>query len=248
MNEGAARRNLADLGINAEQNLRRGIDLYHQAQRLFPPDNQSYVRALLNEGTTRQSLAEQGIERRANLLRAIKSHQQAMALLPVGSISAAYCQLSVSNAHTLLAREGVNVSNNLSAAIGASRAARKAFRRGSPDALATQVNEGLAWQISAERNSNRAAYQNACRLYRAAAAGLERIGSQHQVLLAYRNLAVVNKVFGDWEGAQQAFTAAIAQAEILRFDTQTHRRADIQTEQQALYQTAIMVSLRNAVC
>lgn len=66
INEGGARFNQADLGIDVENNLRRMIELCTEGRQFLQPDSASFAQALANEGAARQRLAEHHLDEEEN--------------------------------------------------------------------------------------------------------------------------------------------------------------------------------------
>ncbi|WP_255336953.1 hypothetical protein, partial [Methanosarcina sp. KYL-1] len=154
VNEGNARKALAEMGVGSIANLEKAVVLYDEAQKIFPKTSSSFSFALITESNARQTLAEMGVDSKENLETAIHLCEIALEILTKTSSGYSVVLVNESNARLGLAEMGIDSRDNLETAIRHCRTAQKILPKTSSDYALALMNEGNARLRLAEMGIN----------------------------------------------------------------------------------------------
>jgi len=152
LHEGNARRDLAWLGVDSVENLRKAIELYQRAREEgFTKNTSDFAKALMHEGNARRDLGRLGVDSVENLRKAIKLYQRAREEgLVENTEDYARALMNEGAARDILAERGVDSVENLRKAIKLyQRAREEGFIENTQQYAEALKNEGVALDILA---------------------------------------------------------------------------------------------------
>ncbi|VVB95475.1 Uncharacterised protein [uncultured archaeon] len=147
---GDVNRELADLGVEPEINLKQSIELYQEIRRMFQGKNPEYIAATTNLGINYVILADFGIEPEQNLKESIKLQEEARHLSLEDSSKYLVVTLNLGLTHLTLAQLGIEPEINLIKTINLCQEIRKATSETSMDYTKATLNYGFALILLAD--------------------------------------------------------------------------------------------------
>ena len=150
LQEGDARRRLAELGVDPLYNLTKSIECAQQARRTYAAGSRSFGVAEMNEGIAHDLLANLGVSPREHLETAVRLYNQARSVFHAHTEEYASTQFNEAASCIYLAELGVNPIQLLKAAVSFCEDARKSLPRDSQGFGLVLLNEGQARRGLAE--------------------------------------------------------------------------------------------------
>ena len=147
---GTVNQELAEIGVNSENNIVDSIEQYQNIRRRFPRKTTEYISATMSLGIDYVILADFGFEPETNLNKSIKLQEEGRKLTLKDSFEYAHITGNLGFAHLTLAQLGIHPEKNLKKTIILCQKSIKILSENDIDYSPMTINQGLACILLAE--------------------------------------------------------------------------------------------------